>query len=155
MFCVIVHVLSVQRTVAAHKVSTAVIFLVSTFFLDILHAHIARNTVSTTGNSSGKIPIAKVNHDNNHCVQSPCIILYARKTTIHKKIAMINAAVTIFLTSFWRSVFSSVISLSAFPMRHISVFIPMEVTFATHCHWTIMLPEKMNGKSSPPGLFFS
>lgn len=44
--------------------------------------------------------------------------------------------------------------MSDFPMRPISVCIPIESTFTTHCHWTIMVPEKRKGRSSPPGLLF-
>jgi len=145
LFHVIVPVLSVQRTVAAHKVSTAAIFLVSTFFLDILHAQIARNTVNTTGNSSGNIAIASVNQDNNHWVRFPYMLTYMTNTHTHNVIAMINAVVTIFFTSFWSNVFSLFIPPSAFPIRPISVFIPIERTLTTHCHWTIIVPEKRNG----------
>jgi hypothetical protein len=53
--------------------------------------------------------------------------------------------VTIFFTSFCSSVFSLLISLSVLPIRPISVSMPIERTLATHCHWTTMVPEKMNG----------
>ncbi|MEI7919641.1 MAG: hypothetical protein WCH65_05620 [bacterium] len=137
--------MSVQSTVAAQSVSTAAIFLVSTFFLDILHAQIARNTVKTTGNSSGNIHMANVNHERIPLIRSPVILLYIRNITIHKLIAIINATVTIFFTSFCKNVFSFFISLIAFPIRHISVFIPIERTFATHCHCTSIVHEKRNG----------
>lgn len=152
LFHVIVPVLSVQRTVAAHNVSTAAIFLVNTFFLDILHAQIARKTVSTTGNSSGNIHIAKVNHESSHFVRSPLMMLYAKNMTIHSEIAMMNAVVTIFFTSFCKRVFSLLMPVSAFPMRPISVAEPMASTLTTHCHWTIMVHENTKGWSSPPGL---
>lgn len=73
---------------------------------------------------------------------------------MHNVIAMINAVVTIFFTSFWSNVFSLLISQSVLPIRPISVAIPIFNTLATHCHWTTMVPENMNGWSSPPGLHF-
>ena len=59
-FSVSVPVLSVHSTVADPSVSIADARRVSTPTLPIRHAPIARNTVSTTGNSSGSIdmPIA-------------------------------------------------------------------------------------------------
>ena len=141
----IVPVLSLHNTVAAHSVSTAAIFLVSTFFLDILHAPIARNTVNTIGNSSGRIPIASVNQESSPCIQSLLMNPYASTIVIHSITAMINAPMTIFLTCFWSVVFSVVISPSALPIRHISVFVPIEMTLTTHCPCTIIVQEKTNG----------
>ena len=59
-FCVRVPVLSTHSTVAEPSVSTPGIRRVSTCLRDIRQAPSARNTVSTTGNSSGSIAIAGV-----------------------------------------------------------------------------------------------
>ena len=54
-----VPVLSTHRTVAAPRVSTAGMRRVSTRLREMRQAPRARNTVSTTGNSSGSVAMAR------------------------------------------------------------------------------------------------
>ena len=62
LFCVMVPVLSLHKTVADPNDSIADGLRVSTLFFDNLHAPSAKNTVNTTGNSSGRIAIAAARH---------------------------------------------------------------------------------------------
>ena len=70
-FWVRVPVLSTHSTVAEPRVSIAGTWRVSTFFREILHAPSARNMVRTTGNSSGRIAIARVIPARSPSIQLP------------------------------------------------------------------------------------
>jgi hypothetical protein len=70
-FSVSVPVLSTQSTVAAPSVSMAGTRRVSTWRCDNRHAPSARKIVSTTGNSSGSVAIARVRPASRPCSQSP------------------------------------------------------------------------------------
>ena len=73
LFCVMVPVLSLHKTVAEPKVSIAEGFLVNTFCWDNLQAPIARKIVRTTGNSSGRMAMADARPDNKEAMKSPLV----------------------------------------------------------------------------------
>ena len=70
-FIVSVPVLSTHNAVAALSISMAATRRVRTLFCEIRQAPRARNTVSTTGSSSGRIAMANVNAARNPRNQSP------------------------------------------------------------------------------------
>ena len=80
-FCVSVPVLSTHRVVTEPSVSTAGIRRVSTRLCERRHAPKARKTVSTTGNSSGIMAIAKVSPARNPSSQSPRVSENTMTTT--------------------------------------------------------------------------
>ena len=77
LFLVSVPVLSVHSTVAAPSVSIAAARRVSTRACEIRHAPIARNTVSTTGNSSGSIDMPMVMPASTASSQPPRSVPYS------------------------------------------------------------------------------
>ena len=70
-FSVSVPVLSTHSTVAAPSISIAGMRRVSTPCREMRQAPSARNTVSTTGNSSGRIAMASVRPASTPSSQSP------------------------------------------------------------------------------------
>lgn len=77
-FSVSVPVLSVHSTVTEPSASMAGARRTSAFCLAMRHAPSARNTVSTTGNSSGILAIARVTPASRPCSQPPRIATYSK-----------------------------------------------------------------------------
>ncbi len=107
--------------------------------------------VSTTGNSSGSIAMASVMPARTPCSQSPRVSPYSTTAAAQSPMPISATLRTKRPISRCRRVCSTVMPWSALPIWPISVFSPVLSTRAMPWPCTTSVPEKMKGRSSPPG----
>ena len=129
-FIVSVPVLSTHSAVAEPRVSITGGRRVNTCFCDIRQAPRARNTVSTTGNSSGRSAIAVAIPASRPPSQFPRVSPYTTTTTTAASTPTIASAVTRRSISRCSGVRSASIVRSAAPILPNSVPVPVSLATA-------------------------
>ena len=123
----------------------------STWRCDIRQAPSARNTISTTGNSSGSSDIAVAMPTSSASCHPPRNRPNATTTAAAAVRPSTATTRTRRSTSRCRGVRSVSMSRSALPIRPSSVFAPVPRTTAIARPFTTRVPEKTHGVPSPPG----
>ena len=154
-FWVSVPVLSAHNIDAAPSVSIAAALRVNTPARPIRQAPMARNTVSTTGNSSGSIAMPTAMPAKMASSQPPRSSPYSSTTASATPPPPMPHSKTMRVISRRRRGASRSSVASEAPMRPISLRAPVAVTMARPLPRTTSVPEKTQGCPSPPGRLVS
>lgn len=127
-FCVIVPVLSVHITVVLHKVSTALSFLISAFFLYIFWTPRASVIVTIAGNHSGIAETARLIAMNIISMSDDHLINPMINITIHIANAIPPRSIHNFFNFFCNGVCISCVDCTISAIAHNSVCIPVLTT---------------------------
>ena len=124
---------------------------VSTPEREMRQAPSARNTVSTTGNSSGSTAIASVSPDSRPSSQPPRVSADSSTTMAHSAAPSSANCRTKRVVSCCSGVDADTTPCKAPPIRPSCVRPPVAVTSTVPYPADTSAPENTNGRSSPPG----